>query len=382
MRHGFKSLMVREWFTNHLVTYPTPIILNYFWSFGSLAGFCLMTQIITGLFLSMHYVASAELAFNSVEHIMRDVNYGWLIRYTHANGASCFFIVVYIHMARGLYYTSYANPRELVWYSGVVIFILMMATAFTGYVLPWGQMSFWGATVITNLFSAIPLVGPSIVQWLWGGFSIDSPTLTRFYTIHCVLPAVLTVMVIFHIVLLHQVGSNNPMGIDCDYDMTGFFPYFVYKDIFALSCFVTFFGFLVFWEPNLLGHPDNYIKANPLKTPAHIVPEWYFLPFYAILRAIPHKLGGVAAMGGAIAILFALPKLYKPIFLGPRFKPVFIINFWIFVTAVLWLGYLGGQPANDLNLIHSQYFTILYFGYFLVMLPITNKIERYMYSIL
>jgi ubiquinol-cytochrome c reductase cytochrome b/c1 subunit len=361
---------------NHVGSYPTPIILNYFWSFGSLAGLCLVIQIVTGVFLSMHYTAHADLAFLSVEHIMRDVRYGWLMRYTHSNGASVFFMVVYVHMARGLYYTSYAWPRELVWYTGVVIFILMMAIAFTGYVLPWGQMSFWGVTVITNLFSAIPLVGSSITGWLWGGYSVDDPTLIRFYTIHIVLPWILVGVVILHITLLHQVGSNNPVGIDCDYDLKAFFPYFVYKDIFVLSVFLTFFGFLVFFEPNLLGHPDNYIKANALKTPAHIVPEWYFLPFYAILRAIPNKLGGVVFMGLAIGIWFLLPRIYRPIYLAPRFKPFFMINFWIFITVVLWLGYLGGQPANDLNLLHSQYFTAWYFSYFLIILPISNKVER------
>ena len=308
---------------DHLVDYPTPTILNYFWGFGSLAGFCLTVQIISGLCLSMHYTPHIDYAFNSVEHIMRDVNYGWLLRFTHANGASMFFIVVYIHMARGLFYSSFANPRAYVWYSGVVIFILMMATAFTGYVLPWGQMSFWGATVITNLFSAIPLIGKSVAQWLWGGFSVDNPTLNRFYTLHFVLPFIIAALVVLHIALLHEHGSNNPMGIDTDVDAVGFYPYFVWKDLFGLSIFITFFGVVVFFYPNTLGHPDNYIPANPLVTPAHIVPEWYFLPFYAILRAIPDKLGGVAAMGGAIAILFLLPSLYDPKILGPRFKPLY-----------------------------------------------------------
>lgn len=364
---------------DHLVDYPTPININYFWGFGSLAGFCLVIQIITGLCLSMHYSPDTTLAFISVEHIMRDVNYGWLLRYTHANGASMFFIVVYIHMARGIYYSSYAHPRVLVWYSGLVIFILMMATAFTGYVLPWGQMSFWGATVITNLFSAIPWIGSPIVTWLWGGFSVDNATLHRFYTIHFVLPFITAIVVIIHIALLHQHGSSNPLGVCTDLDTVAFYPYFVLKDIFGLSIFLFFFGYIVFFEPNLLGHPDNYIPANSLVTPAHIVPEWYFLIFYAILRAIPDKLGGVLCMGASIAILFVVPLLYKPKFLGPRFKPLFCIFFWLFISDVLWLGYLGGQPANEINILYSQVFTCVYFGYFLFALPFCGFVENSIY---
>ena len=365
---------------DHLVDYPTPINISYFWGFGSLAGFCLVVQIVSGLCLSMHYTPHTTLAFISVEHIMRDVNYGWLFRYIHANGASMFFIVVYIHIARGLYYTSYAYPKILVWYSGLIIFVLMMATAFTGYVLPWGQMSFWGATVITNLFSAIPLVGKSIALWLWGGFSVDNATLNRFYTIHFLLPFLIAGVVILHIALLHQHGSSNPLGICTKLDSVSFYPYFVIKDIFGLMIFLTFFGIIVFFYPNVLGHPDNYIPANALVTPAHIVPEWYFLPFYAILRAIPDKLGGVLCMGAAIAILFILPIVYKPLFLGPRFKPLFCIFFWLFVNDVVWLGYLGGQPANEINIAYSQFFTLFYFGYFLFILPFCGFIENYIYQ--
>jgi ubiquinol-cytochrome c reductase cytochrome b subunit len=291
----------------HIIDYPAPINLSYAWSFGALAGICLGIQIVTGIFLAMHYTPHIDLAFSSVEHIMRDVNSGWLIRYMHANGASMFFIVVYCHIFRGLYYGSYMAPREHLWCSGVVIFLLMMATAFMGYVLPWGQMSFWGATVITNLFSAIPVAGPSIVEWLWGGFSVDNATLNRFFSLHFLMPFVIAGMVIAHIALLHRDGSNNPLGIDSSMDKIAFYPYYYVKDLFSVVVFVVFFSLFLFYYPNLLGHPDNYIPADPMSTPAHIVPEWYFLPFYAILRSIPDKLGGVAAMGGAIVILLFLP---------------------------------------------------------------------------
>ena len=272
---------------NHIVTYPTPINLNYAWSFGSVAGICLVIQIITGIFLAMHYVPHISLAFDSVEHIMRDVNYGWLIRYCHANGASVFFIVVYLHIFRGLYYGSYMHPRGWLWASGVLIFILMMATAFMGYVLPWGQMSFWGATVITNLFSAVPVYGPLIVEWLWGGFSVDQATLNRFYSLHYLLPFIIAAVTVLHLCLLHKYGSNNPLGINTDITSVPFYPYFYVKDFFSFWVFLFGYLTLVFFVPNMLGHPDNYIPANPMVTPAHIVPEWYFLPFYAILRSIP-----------------------------------------------------------------------------------------------
>jgi len=289
---------------DHIVDYPTPINLNYFWGFGSLAGMCLLIQIVTGVCLAMHYSPHVDLAFNSIEHIMRDVNNGWLLRYMHANGASMFFITVYIHIGRGLYYTSYGYPRLFLWYSGVVIFILMMATAFMGYVLPWGQMSFWGATVITNLFSAIPYVGESISFWLWGGFSVDNATLNRFFSLHYLLPFLISGLALVHLALLHLEGSSNPLGVCTKVDKVSFYPYFVLKDLFGFFLFLLVFAYFLFFEPNLMGHPDNYIRANALVTPTHIVPEWYFLPFYAILRSIPDKLGGVACMGLALVIFF------------------------------------------------------------------------------
>ena len=294
-----------------LVDYPTPRNLNYWWNFGSLAGIFLLIQIITGIVLAMHYTPSVEGAFASIEHIMRDVNYGWLIRYIHMNGASFFFIVVYIHIFRGLYYGSYKSPREVLWWLGLTILLLMMATAFMGYVLPWGQMSFWGATVITNLFSAVPIVGTAVVEWLWGGFAVDNALLNRFFALHYLFPFLIVGVVILHIVALHTHGSNNPLGIDKKgpQDSIPFHPYYTIKDLFGLSFVLTIFAFVVFFAPDYLGHPDNYIPADPLKTPAHIVPEWYFLPFYAILRAVPDKLGGVIAMISAILILFVLPWL-------------------------------------------------------------------------
>ena len=294
-----------------LVDYPTPKNLNYWWNFGSLAGICLVIQIVTGIVLAMHYTPHVDLAFNSVEHIMRDVNYGWLIRYIHANGASMFFVVVYIHIFRGLYFGSYQAPREILWFLGVAILLLMMATAFMGYVLPWGQMSFWGATVITNLFSALPFVGEPIVTWLWGGFAVDNALLNRFFSLHYLLPFVLVGVVMLHLVALHQHGSNNPLGIDRQgpQDSIPFHPYYTVKDMLGLAVFLIVFAFFVFYAPNMLGDPINYAPANPLVTPTHIVPEWYFLPFYAILRAIPDKLGGVLMMFAAIGILLLLPWL-------------------------------------------------------------------------
>src|SRR5690348_2462391 len=311
-------LPVFTFLEHELHDYPTPKNLSYWWNFGSLAGVMLMIMIATGIFLAMQYTPSVDHAFDSVERIMRDVNYGWLMRYIHMNGASFFFIVVYIHMFRGLYYGSYKTPRELLWILGVVILLLMMATAFMGYVLPWGQMSFWGATVITNLFSAVPLVGQSIVTWLWGGFSVDNPTLNRFFSLHYLLPFVIFAVVFLHLVALHQFGSNNPVGIDITKkDKIPFHPYYTVKDGLGLAVFMLVFAFLLAYFPNTLGHPDNYIPANPLVTPPHIVPEWYFLPFYAMLRSItfnilwiiPAKLGGVMAMFGSILVLFLLPWL-------------------------------------------------------------------------
>ena len=360
---------------NHIIDYPTPINITYAWSFGALAGICLVVQIVTGIFLAMHYTPHIDLAFSSVEHIMRDVNNGWLIRYMHANGASMFFIVVYSHIFRGLYYGSYMTPRELLWCSGVLIFLLMMATAFLGYVLPWGQMSFWGATVITNLFSAIPFAGPAIVEWLWGGFSIDNATLNRFFSLHFILPFAIAGLVIAHIALLHRDGSNNPLGIDSRSDSIPFYPYAYVKDLFSLIVFIVFFSIFLFYFPNLLGHPDNYIPADPMSTPAHIVPEWYLLPFYAILRSIPDKLGGVAAMGGAIVILFFLPFINTSEVRSSTFRPIYRKLFWFIFADFLLLGWIGQEIVETPYVQIGQIATVFYFFYFLVLIPLVGLLE-------
>ncbi|MEK9531651.1 MAG: cytochrome b N-terminal domain-containing protein [Alphaproteobacteria bacterium] len=365
-------------FMDHeLNEYPTPKNLNYFWNFGSLAGISLVIMIVTGIVLAMSYTPHVDYAFQSVERIMRDVNHGWLIRYIHMNGASFFFIVVFIHIFRGLYYGSYKAPRELLWILGVLILLLMMATAFMGYVLPWGQMSFWGATVITNLFSAIPLVGDSIVTLLWGGFSVDNPTLNRFFALHYLMPFLIVGVVILHLVALHRFGSNNPIGIDPSgpQDTVPFHPYYTIKDFFGLSIFLSFFAATIFFFPNFMGHPDNYIPANPMQTPAHIVPEWYFLPFYAILRAVPDKLGGVLAMFGAIAVLFILPWLDRSPIRSGNFRPIFRIFFWVFVADCVALGYLGGMPAEGIYVVLSRVATAWYFLHFLAILPLLSIIE-------
>ncbi|MGE0338412.1 MAG: cytochrome bc complex cytochrome b subunit [Xanthobacteraceae bacterium] len=360
------------------VAYPTPRNLNYWWTFGGILSFCLAVQIITGIVLAMHYTPTVAGAFKSVEHIMRDVNYGWLLRYVHANGASMFFIAVYIHIFRGLYYGSYKEPREILWILGVIIFLLMMATAFMGYVLPWGQMSFWGATVITNLFSAIPGVGQKIVELLWGGYSVDQPTLQRFFSLHYLLPFMIAGVVVLHVWALHEVGQNNPAGIDVksDKDTVPFTPYATAKDNFAMVCFMIFFAWFVFYIPNYLGHADNYIPANPLQTPTHIVPEWYFLPFYAILRAIPSKLGGVLAMFGSIALLAFLPWLDRSKIRSARYRPLFRQFFWIFVITCIGLGWLGAKPAEGGYVIASRILTAWYFLHFLVVLPLLSYYER------
>ena len=361
-----------------LVDHPTPINLNYWWNFGSLAGITLVIMIVSGLILSMHYVAHADLAFDSVEHIMRDVNYGWLIRYIHSVGASMFFLIVYIHIARGLYYGSYKSPREVLWWLGIIIFLLMIATAFLGYTLPWGQMSFWGATVITNLFSAIPLVGDNIVTWLLGGFSIDNPTLNRFYSFHYLLPFIIVGVVFLHIIALHKVGSNNPIGIDLTLkkEKIPFHPYYTIKDFFGFGVFFIIFGIFVFFLPNSLGHPDNYIPADPLVTPEHIVPEWYFLPFYAILRAIPFKLLGVLAMLGSILILFVLPWLDTSKVRSCRFRPIYKQFFWIFIFNFIVLGWVGSKVPEGHYLIISRICTAYYFTHFLIILPILGIFEK------
>ena len=365
--------------SKHLTDYPTPKNLNYWWTFGGILTFCLISQIITGIVLGMHYVAHADMAFNSIEHIMRDVNYGWLIRYIHSNGASMFFLAVYIHIFRSLFYGSYRSPREIIWILGMLIYLLMMATAFMGYVLPWGQMSFWGATVITNLFSAIPLVGEGIVTWLWGGYSVDNPTLTRFFTLHYLIPFLILGLVVLHIWALHVPGNNNPIGIDIkkpSKDTVPFHPYIVIKDGFALLMFMIVFAFFVFYTPNILGHADNYIEANPLVTPAHIVPEWYLLPFYAILRSVPDKLLGVIAMLSAILILAALPWLDTSKIRSAVFRPLYKQFYWILVADVLILGYVGAMPAEGLYLLVARIATAYYFLHFLVVLPILGFKER------
>tara|TARA_B100000029_G_scaffold134005_1_gene128222 strand:- start:8486 stop:9700 length:1215 start_codon:yes stop_codon:yes gene_type:complete len=361
-----------------LVDHPTPRNLNYWWNFGSLAGITLIIMILSGLLLSMHYVAHTDLAFDSVEHIMRDVNYGWLIRYIHSVGASMFFLIVYIHIARGLYYGSYKKPREVLWWLGIIIFILMIASAFLGYTLPWGQMSFWGATVITNLFSAIPLIGDSIVTWLWGGFSVDNPTLNRFYSLHFLIPFIIVGVVFLHIIALHKFGSNNPTGIDLTLkkEKIPFHPYYTIKDFFGFSVFLIIFSTFVFFLPNVLGHPDNYIPADPLVTPKHIVPEWYFLPFYAILRAIPFKLLGVIAMLGSIFILFVLPWLDTSKVRSCRFRPIYKQFFWIFIFNFIVLGWLGAKVPEGHYLIMSRICTSYYFLHFLFILPILGFFEK------
>jgi ubiquinol-cytochrome c reductase cytochrome b subunit len=357
--------------------YPTPKNLNYWWNFGSLAGIVLVIMIMSGIVLAMHYTAHVDHAFQSVERIMRDVNYGWLVRYIHANGASFFFIVVYIHIFRGLYYGSYKAPRELLWMLGVVILILMMATAFMGYVLPWGQMSFWGATVITNLFSAIPVIGESIVTLLWGGFSVDNPTLNRFYALHYLLPFVIVGVVVLHIVALHRFGSNNPLGIDVrgNQDTISFHPYYTVKDAFGLGVFLVLLSAVVFFLPNSMGHPDNYIPANPMVTPAHIVPEWYFLPFYAILRAVPDKLFGVLAMFAAIGVLFILPWLDRSPVRSATFRPVYKVMFWIFLVDCVALTWLGAKPAEGIYVVLSRLCTAYYFFHFIILLPVLSIFE-------
>jgi quinol-cytochrome oxidoreductase complex cytochrome b subunit len=365
--------------------YPAPRNLSYWWNFGSLAGIALVLQIMTGVVLAMTYVAHVDMAFDSVERIMRDVNFGWLLRYAHSNGASMFFIVVYIHIFRGLYYGSYKTPRELLWMLGVVILLLMMATAFMGYVLPWGQMSFWAATVITNLFSAIPIFGETIVTWLWGGFSVGNATLGRFYSLHYLLPFVIVGVVALHLVALHQHGSNNPLGIDLKSakEQLPFHPYYTIKDLFGLGVFLIVFALLVFYWPNLLGHPDNYIPADPLQTPPHIVPEWYFLPFYAILRAItfdiwfiPAKLIGVILMFGSIIVLLFLPWLDGSPVRSGRFRPIFKWFFWVLLLDCVMLGYLGAHPPEGLYVVLAQIGTAYYFFHFLILLPLLGKLER------
>jgi len=365
--------------------YPVPRNLNYFWNFGVLSGAALAIQIITGIILAMHYAANGAVAFDSVEHIMRDVNSGWMLRYAHATGASFFFIVVYLHIFRGLYYGSYKAPREMVWLLGLVIYLLMMATGFMGYVLPWGQMSFWGAKVITGLFGAIPVVGTPIQTWLLGGFAPDNAALNRFFSLHYLLPFVIAGVIILHIWALHIPGSSNPTGIEVKgpQDTVPFHPYYTAKDGFGLGVFLILYCLVLFYAPNALGHPDNYIPANPLSTPAHIVPEWYYWPFYAILRAftfdifgIPAKLLGVVAMFSAILMLFFLPWLDKSPVRSGNYRPLFKKFFWLLCVDVIILGWCGGSPAAEPYVMISQLASAYYFAHFLIILPIVSRMER------
>lgn len=359
-----------------LGTYPNPATMTYFWNFGSLAGICLVVQIITGIFLAMNYVPNVDLAFSSVEHIMRDVNYGWLLRYIHSNGASMFFIVVYVHIFRGIYYGSYNYPRQLPWSIGVTIYLLMMATGFLGYVLPWGQMSFWGATVITNFFSAVPVLGEDIVHLLWGGFSVNNATLNRFFSLHYLLPFLIAALSGLHIAVLHINRSNNPIGVPSNNDTLPFHPYYTVKDVFGLLFFFFLFALVVFFFPNYLGHPDNYTVANPMVTPAHIVPEWYYLPFYAILRSIPDKLGGVVAMFGSIAVLYLVPMLNTSKIRSSWFRPIFRPFFWLFVVCGLVLGWVGGCTPEAPFVQIGQVMTIYYFSFFFLIIPFVGYLEN------
>lgn len=365
---------------NHLVDYPTPMNISYYWGFGSVAGMMLVVQLVTGIFLAMHYTPHVDYAFASVEHIMRDVNNGWLMRYIHANGASFFFIVVYLHMARGLYYGSYVHPRAHLWCSGVLLFILMMGTGFIGYVLPYGQMSLWGATVITNLVSAVPLVGESIVEWLWGGFSVGNPTLNRFFSLHFTLPFVIAALALVHLVLLHAegVGSGNALGVDANVDRVPFYPYLYVKDLLGFLILMFFFALFVFFAPNALGHPDNYIPANPMVTPPHIVPEWYFLIFYAILRSIPHKLGGVVAMLGALLSLMALPYINTSEVRSTTFRPIYRQLYWLFVADCMLLGWIGQKVVEYPYVELGQIGTVYYFAFLFVIIPGVGRLESFL----
>ena len=372
-RLPFVAMLQRE-----LYDYPTPRNLSYWWNFGSLSGIMLVVMIVTGIFLAMQYTPHADLAFDSVERIMRDVDWGWMLRYAHMNGASMFFALVYIHLFRGLYYGSYKQPRELLWILGVIILILMIMTAFMGYVLPWGQMSYWAATVITNLFSAIPLIGQSIVTFLWGGFTVGNPTLNRFYALHYLLPFVILAVVLLHLIALHRFGSNNPLGIDKrgPQDTLPFHPYFTIKDLFGLAIFLLIYSFFVFYAPNFLGSSDNYIPANPMQTPNHIVPEWYLLPYYAILRSVPNKLLGVILAFGSIFLMFLVPWLDTSPVRSARFRPVYKWVFWLLVIDVIALGWVGANPPEGLVVTVGQIATLYYFVHFLVLFPVIGKLER------
>jgi len=377
MRLHKQNLLLSIFYENG-ITYPVPTSISYLWNFGFMSLIFLGIQLITGIFLAMHYAAHIDIAFLSVEHIMRDVNYGWLLRYIHANGASMFFLVVYVHIFRGLYYGSYMYPREFVWIIGVVIYFLMIGTAFMGYVLPWGQMSFWAATVITNLVSAFPVIGKPIVLWLWGGFSVDNATLNRFFSFHYLLPFVLLGLVFVHIILLHDPKSSNPLGTETiKVDKIPFMPYFGVKDLLGAVLFFFLFFYFIYFNPNMLGHPDNYIPANPLVTPTHIVPEWYFLPMYAILRVVPSKLGGVLLMLVAIFVLALLPFMVCSEIRSGQFRPFYKLFFWLFFFNCLLLGWLGGNPAEEPFTEVGAFCTIFYFVYFFLILPLIMRLESF-----
>jgi ubiquinol-cytochrome c reductase cytochrome b subunit len=379
--HSLRKNLIASLLYQTAVKYPAPSNLSYVWNFGVFATVALMLQIVTGIILVMHYTPHVDLAFLSCEHIMRDVNYGWLLRYLHANGASLFFIVVYAHIFRGLIFGSYLFSRELLWCSGVIILLLMIITAFLGYILPWGQMSLWGATVITNLASTIPLVGDSIVLWLWGGFSVANPTLNKFFSLHFLFPFIILALVGLHLLLLHAYGSSNPLGIDYQNDKILFTPYYTLKDFYSLFFFFIFFAFLVFFIPNTLGHPDNYIPANSDVTPEHIVPEWYFLPFYAILRAIPDKALGVVALLLSIVILVFLPFIHTTYIRSSLFKPLYKVLCFSFLAVVILLGFLGAKPIEAPYLSLAQYATIAYFSFFFILI-IVERLDLFLIKLL
>jgi ubiquinol-cytochrome c reductase cytochrome b subunit len=376
-----RSFLTQSWlklFYKIAFLYPSPINLNYWWNFGSLAFIVLVSQILTGVFLAAWYIPHVNFAFESVEYIMREVQYGWLYRYIHANGASFFFLLVYIHMFRGLYYGSYLKPRQFVWTSGMFIFVLMIATAFLGYVLPWGQMSYRAATVITSLIAVIPFIGESLLLFIWGGFYIEQPTLTKFYSFHFVLPFLILGLVVIHIIMLHEYGSNNPLGINSYKDSIPFGPYFIMKDLYGFFVFLLFFCCIVFFVPNITMHPDNYIKANTELTPRHIVPEWYFLPFYGLLRSIPSKSFGVLCLLFGLIVLFLIPFLYTNKIRSGKFKPLFKIFFWFFVTNVILLGWSGGKPLISPFLVICCWTNFFYFFFLIFLFPIVNLIDEYL----
>lgn len=371
-----KSHPILGLLNSYMVDSPQPANISYMWNFGSLLGMCLVIQILTGAFLAMHYCPSVDMAFISVEHIMRDVNYGWAVRYTHANTASFFFIFVYAHIGRGLYYGSYRSPRVLLWSIGVIILVLMMAIAFLGYVLPYGQMSLWGATVITNLLSAIPWIGQDFVQLVWGGFSVSNATLNRFFSLHYLLPFVLAALVAMHFIALHEHGSSNPLGISGNVDRLSFHPFFTFKDLVTVFLFLLTLSIFVFYMPNVLGHSDNYIPANPMSTPASIVPEWYLLPYYAILRSIPNKLLGVLAMFASLLILLIMPIVDTSRIRGNQFRPLMKFFFWVFVANFFILMWIGSQHPNSPFVEVGQVATALYFAWFVIIVPVTGVIEN------